>query len=68
MSNGIDAGVVDEDQIDWGVLTTDERTFAFVCARYHLTPDEDFGAFWPEIGRAGLVRDASPSHLNRGLR
>jgi lysozyme len=58
MSEGIDVGAVDEDQIDWGVLTASGRTFAFVRACYHLTPDKDFGAFWPEIKRAGLARGA----------
>jgi len=58
MSEGIDVAAVDEDDVDWVTLGQSGRTFAFVRACYHMTPDKDFATFWPAIKQAGLVRGA----------
>lgn len=58
MSEGIDVAAVDQDDIDWAALAASGRTFAFVRACYHLTPDRDFPKFWQDMKTHQLVRGA----------
>jgi lysozyme len=58
MSLGIDVASVDENRIDWAVVRDSGRSFAFVRACYHLTPDRMFSVYWPQMKEARLARGA----------